>query len=248
MDFYERFYNLSNSKLVYIIEHPEEYQPKAVEAAKKIIDSRNLTHEDLDRISQEFEEERLITEQKKIAQKEHITSIVNWSNDFVKKLTPYSNKKASPDKIINFLSLILVIIIAFSAFKEISLFLSLCTYPGFEFSNLLLHIPFLFLVTSVYYFFKRQSIGWFLLTFYSVYNISFGAIGLIQFRSSILTPAIVPQTSIFTLTYSLIFWSSILITLSNKKIIERFGISSMSRFHTIAWSFIIFSTLVYLFF
>jgi hypothetical protein len=58
-DFAERFRNHSNSHLLKIVESKGEYQPEAIEAAKNVLESRQLTEQEMQTAKAEIANEQL---------------------------------------------------------------------------------------------------------------------------------------------------------------------------------------------
>ena len=57
-DFTEKFKTYSNTDLLKIIESPDDYQPLAVETAKIIFSSRQLSEEDIENAKADLESQR----------------------------------------------------------------------------------------------------------------------------------------------------------------------------------------------
>mgnify|MGYP000580745891 CR=1 FL=1 len=78
-DFEERFKNHSNSHLFKIIESKGQYQPEAIDAAKNILTSRQLTEEEIEKAKAE-----IATEQReKDALKQKRIKITNKVNESI---------------------------------------------------------------------------------------------------------------------------------------------------------------------
>ena len=86
---------LSTVELLKIIEEKENYQPDAIEAAKKILSERNYSNDELNAAQAEIN----LLLNKKIERREKLNKKINRINEFVDE--HFGLRERSPEKLLN---------------------------------------------------------------------------------------------------------------------------------------------------
>src|SRR5688572_25216364 len=104
MDFTEKFNTYSNAQLLNIIDYPNSYQTLAVETAKAIFSTRQLSEDEIDIARQELATLLQTKEEKALQKKEENDK---WKNDliaFYNKYSPFYKGRLTYERLINIVS------------------------------------------------------------------------------------------------------------------------------------------------
>ena len=229
-DFGEYYKTISNTELLIILENPDDYQPIAVEAAKKEFTNRQLSDIEITEAKQPF----LIKKLREDKQKEKIKSIEakvkNTGTTIIDTLNPIQEGVTSTEKIIRF------IVIVFSGiflYQLITGFGMIRAYvkdiPQFPFESSLFLFPFIIIPIAIIIFWKRKTMGWILLTIFLTFSVVAALWGL--FFSITWKPSgsgfdsLFPKPSPFTYIVQLIFLGGTQYVICKQKIREIFNIN-----------------------
>lgn len=159
-DFHDKYKDYSNLDLLKILRRPSEYQIAAVDAAKHILNKRNISQEDIEQVDAYFNEIDTIAKLK--------TDIINAykdkANDF---LEPILNPSADV-KPVKWLNILLVFIgldyiwTFYNSIKAFFLF-SNCSGCTFDITMVLTLVSLIYVPVVFYLLYKRKRWGWILL-------------------------------------------------------------------------------------
>lgn len=227
MDFTKTFKDYSNTDLLKIIHNPNEYQSQAVDTAKTIFASRELSEEELEVAKAEL----LIQQEDKEVKGQKINNIENKMKNIgaslLNNVNPIQTETVTAEKLIKIISIVFCGLFIFKFYKEFGMISFMFTDSGakWDFSMILYFLPFVIIPIATFLFFKRKKIGWTLLAVFLTYSAisSFELFILAINMKSSGVPAldsIFPQTSPITHILALAFWGGILWTISKINIRE----------------------------
>lgn len=167
MNFAERYKTYTNTELLRIIDNPGDYQPEAVETAKDIFASRDLSDKEIEIAGKELEAEK----QQESDRKEKIDRIKNKASSILDEANPIRSKIPPEDKIINIVSIILGILYMYQRYKEIGFISYLFSnIRDWDWDLLLYLLPLIVVPVSIILFYKRKKSGWILIAMYLTYS------------------------------------------------------------------------------
>ncbi len=172
MEFTDRYKNYSNSELLKIIDNPNNFQPLAVETAKAIFESRQLSDEDIEiakaTIAIQRQEKEAHDEKKKVLG----IKVKNIGASLVDTFYPIQTNTPTTDKIIKIVSIVFGGIFLYQLFKEIGMIKFMFTDSEDErdFSIILYFLPLLIVPIATVLFYTRKKIGWTLLAIFLTYS------------------------------------------------------------------------------
>ena len=172
MDFIRQFETYSTIQLLRIIDSPNDYQPNAVEAAKKIISSRQLSGE-------EFEIAKGVLDAEK-REKEQKDKLKNIYKSFFDAVNPTHHGTFIPQNTIRLISIVLGGLFLFQLYRELELMYAIFFVEStdWDFFMLVYFLPLIFFATVIVLFYKRKKAGWFLLAIYLIFS-AMSAIGML---------------------------------------------------------------------
>jgi hypothetical protein len=239
-DFTEKFTTYSNTDLLKIINSPDDFQPLAVETAKAIFASRQLSDMDIEIETAELHALKQEKETKDHKKKGLENKVKNITVSVLSTVNPIQAETPNSDKIIKIVSIVFGGLFLFRLYKEFGMFSFMFTDSGakWDFSMVLYFLPLLIVPTTTILFFKRKKIGWTLLAIFLSYSAvsSIGLFILTLNREPSAFPAlenIFPQTSPTTHIMTLLFFAGILGTICKKEIREIFSVDQKYMFRTI---------------
>jgi hypothetical protein len=191
--FEERYKSISNTSLLEILENPGNYQPEAIAAARAELANRALSQEEIKEAKKPLLEKKL-AEEKISARINKAKKLMHDTQDtLADTFNPVLWNKASTDKIILLIGIVLGVISIYSLVKsadEILFYLQyLAQYP---LETVLLVFPLLVLPVAVVGFLIRKPLGWILLATYlsfSIISIAWTFIHSIRWQPTGLTAA-----------------------------------------------------------
>ncbi|MDP4265796.1 MAG: hypothetical protein Q8941_24980 [Bacteroidota bacterium] len=244
-DFSEYYKTLSNAELLSILENSGDYQPAAIEAAKKEFSGRQISDKEISEAKQSLIASRL--------QKEKQTEKIRVIEDKVKKnvytifdsINPVQREAPTAEKIIRSVVIVFSLLFLFLVtqnFKVIPIYIKDISRSPFESVSILL--PFVIIPVATILFWKRKAGGWILLIFFVIYSVIDILLSFIlEFRlKSSGIPALdrfFPKPSLETYIFPFLFWVAVLYTLCKASIREAFKIDKQIMIITIVTSAII---------
>lgn len=174
MDFTERFKEYSDSELLKIIDNPDDFQPLAVETARSLFASRQLSTEDIEFARQELirlkREKEIQNEKKKVL--ENKVKALGYS--LIENFNPIGTTTPSTDKTIKTISLIFAACFFYQLFNEYEMLKFMFTDPDaiWDFSMLIYFLPLLIIPLATFMFYTHKKNGWTLMTIYLTYSLT----------------------------------------------------------------------------
>lgn len=239
-DFTEKFSTYSNTELLKIIESPDDFQPIAVETAKTIFESRQLSDKDIEIARAELDALKQEKETADLKKKEFENKVKNIAASVLSTVNPIQAETPNSDKIIKIISIVFGGLFLFQLYQEFGMISFMFTDSGanWDFSMVLYFLPLLIVPTATILFFKRKKIGWTLLAIFLSYS-AVGSIGLFILtvnREPSNFPAldnIFPQPSPTTHIMTLLFFAGTLWTICKEAIREIYSVDKKYMFRTI---------------
>lgn len=237
-DFTGKFTTYSNTDLLKIIDSPDDYQPLAVETAKNIFASRQLSDKDIESAKGEL---ALLRQEKEAKDQKNIENKAkNIGASVLSTVNPIQAETPNTDKIIKIISIVFGGLFLFQLYKEFGMISFMFTDSGakWDFSMVLYFLPVLIVPTATILFFKRKKSGWTLLAIFLSYSAvsSIGLFILTLNREPSAFPSldnIFPQTSPTTHIMTLLFFAGTLWTICKKEIREIYSVDKKYMFRTI---------------
>lgn len=239
-EFTERYKSLSNFELWEILAEAENYQPLAVETAKKEIESRNLSEEEINRVKLEIESKQLEKQKLIENRKQKEDKIKGVVFTFLDAINPIQNGIQTPEKTIRLIVIALTGIFFYRIFKQFNLlrFILTDSEGGWDMSMLEYFFPLIILPLATIYFWKRKKIGWILLSIFLTYS-AISSIGLFFMslgQQPLGNPAldvIFPIVSPIIYLFGLFVYVGTLWTISKEGIREIYQIDKKAMWRTI---------------
>jgi len=170
-EFTEKFTTYSNTDLLKIIDTPERYQPEAVQTAIVILNSRELTPEEYEKVKNELEAEK----QAEKSQNEKY-QVFNEQPSPIESapasvLIPPKNSSFSIDNGINLIAICCVLLFAFYIYNSI-IYVSYLLSPGgvhdLYVSTILYFIDFIYFPIAAFLLYKRKQLGWIFMVYFCI--------------------------------------------------------------------------------
>lgn len=231
-DFFDRYSGYSNIELLRIIEQSVNYQPKAVETARQILNTRNITDEEKAFVINELKQIR----EKEAVKKEKVDGFMRLVTGLVEPLIN-PQKKLDYSKWFYILCICMTlqyIVVVYKAVKYFAEFWSYGSYTFGAYETLeivhLVYIPFL-----IYLLLKRKKWGWILTFFNSIFiNISSIA-GLFIFFKYI----DFYNDDLVNFLFPVVYYSFMIYNLLKPEVKELFAIDSILQRKIIVYSTLI---------
>lgn len=239
-DFQEKFKERNNVDLLKILLNPEAYQPKAVDAAKIIIESRQLSEEEISAAEALIKEEKQIAADKVKSKKDMENKVKSYSLSALRSINPIEAEAPSPIRIVKIISIILGGLFLLNlSFNLRMLWLSLPESPDWNIYSVLLFLSLLLTPVAIVLFFKRSRMGWIfivgLLTYHIAISLENFIAGLImEFTSNSYLDAIFHQPSPIGDFLVLGFYIVLLWAVCKKKVRSLYSINQQKMLSTIA--------------
>ena len=180
-DFSEYYKTLPAEALLGILANPDDYQPAAIEAAKKELADRRLSADELDAATRLAAEESALKEQQKQKKKNFEVGLKSKGHALFEALNPVQQGVSGPEKIIR------IVVIVFGLLFVLNLLMSGGDYLDMlrdmgqnpEYTFLLIPVL-LFLPAGLVGFWKKRQTGWVLLAVFLTTSFVSALLGLIQ--------------------------------------------------------------------
>src|SRR5690606_20251452 len=178
-EFTELYQKLSNSELLKIISESEKYNPIAVETAKTEIASRQLTEQELNQakskiVEKENAKKRVIEKRKEFEKK-----IGKNASTLFDTINPIQNGIQTPEKNIRLTILLFGGLAIYRLYQQLGMFQIIYheEISDWDFSIIDYFFPKTILTIAVILYWKRNLIGWILLSIFLTYS-AFNAVVL----------------------------------------------------------------------
>jgi hypothetical protein len=166
MDFTEKFKTYTNTELLRIIDNPNDYQPKAVETAKILLSSRELTEAEIKIARDELEGQGKSTKEQRKGDVEE--EYKNTVKSILNNVNPIPEKVPTAKKSIKIISILFGGLFILQHYHEFGM-LSFRFTPSSPEQSLYLLLNYLLLgpvAAGIILFYMRKKIGWLLFTMY----------------------------------------------------------------------------------
>ena len=241
-EFTERYKQLSDKDLLAILADASSYQPIAVETAKKELETRNLSENQIALLGTEVAREK---QQKVNAKQKQSEETEKLKNDFFalfKNVNPFAPQLELHEKQIRFMCWFFAVIsiyTLYSSFHSIIFLVKAYLDGTFDAFSVLYLVDIIVLLLGTILFWKRKTVGWIFIVFYCT-------IGVSTFISSIiyeivnpipeyiiLNENLVPQNNIGNYLLYLIFFVSNMYVLLKANVKKVFQINNTIAYITI---------------
>jgi hypothetical protein len=178
-NFSNYYKTLSDTELLDILEHQGNYQPLAIEAAKKEFENRQLSEEEISKAREPLIQIQLEKEQRNKKVKTIETKVKSAGNTLIDTLNPIQTGAPTTDKLIRLISIVFFAFFLFKLITGFNMFSAMAKdIARFDRSSFLYFLPFLILPIASITFWTRKTFGWMLLSFYLIYS-AIGAIWIL---------------------------------------------------------------------
>lgn len=167
-NFFENFQSYSNIELLKIVKRPNEYQPDAVAAAKKILTTRNVSEEELDTVTAYF----IQVDSQTSKTNETIQSLKDQTNELLEPILQPS-EHVNPTKWLNIIILVVTLQYISEYIKVLSELRFLLTSSDYhwDISSSLVIILLVYIQFVIYLLWKRKRWGWILLFSTNIFSV-----------------------------------------------------------------------------
>ncbi|HLK30099.1 MAG TPA: hypothetical protein VKT28_16075 [Puia sp.] len=202
-DFSEFYKTISNSELLEILNNSDSYQPIALEAAKRELENRRLTDDDISEAKKVILDNEKRKEERSLARKQ-IEQKIKLSGDiFIDTINPIQSSPSSVEKKIRIVTIVFSIIFFVALIKNFKYLVDyLNDFNRYPILTTWTIFPFVILPVALITFWKRKTIGWVLFVIYLTFSLVETAIQLVQlislknkfsgFEKLFPTPAVTP--------------------------------------------------------
>lgn len=172
-EYQERYRTVDNEKLFKIIEEAEKYHPAAVEAAQLELSKRKISEEEIQSIKTKYSKNKSKIEERQKQIKIVENKAKTFGTEFIETISPIQKEPQTAKRKINLIVIIFGLLAIFQLFKEFGMFQFMLTsdHAEWSFSMILYFLPVILLPIGVFLFWKRNKIGWILMSVFFVYNI-----------------------------------------------------------------------------
>jgi len=208
-DFRKYYTTVSNVELIEVLSNENDYQQEAVIAAKKELDSRQLSQDDLNDAKNLLVEKRLHQKRKVERAISIKRKIKKAGSEVIDSINPIQPERPTVEKTIRIIAIFYGIIFVYILlFKFRDIYLGFRDIMGGHFYVVSYVLFFCLLPVAVYLFFKKRKTGWTLLTgliCYLVVGVAITFIDFFTYRSSGIFSELFPRPSIISAIIQLIF-------------------------------------------
>ena len=238
---------ISNAELLNILNNPRDYQPLALEAAKKEFSERQLSEADVKEAAEMLNEKRL----QKHRQKEKIKSIENrikaGGETLIDTLNPIQSGIPTIEKRIRWITIVMAVFFLYNFIQDFKTHVFYAKgIMRFPIESIIYLVLLLLLPVAVFTFWKRFKIGWILLVMYLGFSLIDVLLQTIAWSPDVsFLQNFFPQRSISTLIIQLIFLGGFIYVLCKQNIRNEFSINENKMIGTILVSGILYFFVIY---
>ena len=165
--FASQYKNYSEKELLDIINSEEDYQPEAIKAANAELASRGFNAEELEQLNSEWLASHLLKLEKQGNTFEK--RLKSTANEVAKRANPLNKTGINREIALIIYSSAALLILRFIG--EFDYLFLIVEYLFFDAGTLLTYMPFVFVPVGLYYFNKRDRLGWTILNCWYVHVI-----------------------------------------------------------------------------
>lgn len=205
MNFTEIYQTYSNSQLLQIIDNAVDYQPEAVDAAKRVIHDRQLTAEDMDAAKKELAAGKQAEIEKARKQKEKEEQFKATGRSILENINPVKDTYPRADKVINVVTVVFGAIYLIWFIGQIRFIKYLfMDSSGFGWDMLAYLLQLIYMPITLVLFYKRKKSGWILFLLYLVASSATQLVAL--YRSIHWKPSGMPvMDALFTMNHPVVY-------------------------------------------
>jgi hypothetical protein len=175
-NFSDYYKTISNTELLEILDHRENYQLLAVEAAKIEFEQRQLSEDEIMQARQTLISKHSGEEQQKERIKTIEKKIKASASIFVDTLNPIQSETPDTNKLIRIIAIVFLGLFCFQIINDFNMFsLMIKNIKDFDSSSFIYFLPFVVIPLAAITFLMKKTIGWMLLVFFIIYS----AIGIL---------------------------------------------------------------------
>lgn len=241
-DFFERYNNLNNLELLKIIANQSDYQSAAIETAKRILVSRQVSDDEIkdakEEISRQNQEKYLQTEKKKTIE----NKVKNFGATVVETINPIQTSVQSSNKTILIISIVLALIFLIDIYQNYPLIFYILTdsEASWEPSMFLYYSPIILLPIGIVFFWLRKQFGWWVLSIYFLNILIYVITGMITYTymssSNDFFSSWMPQNTFSAYAWPLIFNGGLFWVICKENIRSVYNIDKKKMFTAIGIS------------
>lgn len=173
-EFQKRYKSFENHKLLKIIEEAEKYQPIAVEAAQLELSRREISDEEIQRVKDKVEGKKAVTEQRQ----NQVKKVKAKGTELFDIIKPIQENPPTIDRKINLIVIVFGLMALYRIYQQFDMIQLILTsnLAEWEISLVLFFLPMILLPIGVFHFWKRNKVGWILMSIFFVYNFVNGVV------------------------------------------------------------------------
>lgn len=236
-DFTERYKEYSNLVLLKIIDNPEGYQPSAVVAAQEVLDSRQLSNEEMETAKTElaaFNRQKETQDQKK---KELENKVKDIGASVFSAVNPIQTDRPSTDRLIKIVCIVFGAIFLIQLYKDWPLISFMFTDGDAKWDlSMVLYFSTLIIVpVATFLFLKRKKLGWTLFAILLTYS-TISTLGIFIMILKLQPSGIgaldklFPPMSPMTHFVVFVFFAAMLLTICKKEIRDAYAVGKKHMF------------------
>jgi hypothetical protein len=227
-----QFKSYSDIELFEILSSKDQYQPQAVEAAWQELNLRDLSTEAWAQLEKHYrdKQERITQKQSNSPQLVLSKKAANWGE----RLNPFT--RSGVDKDIAMIMLSISFFMVFSLVIGYSTLVQTLINFSFRTDDILQLFPFILIPPALYFFYKRDVLGWIILSVWTIYNI-ISLFPIIPWAFGVRKFYFLYQPAdVATLLLGLIIFSSMLVALNRVPVREALKVTRRTQYATILFS------------
>ena len=238
-DFSKYYRTISNTELLSILENSSDYQPSAVEAAKKEFSDRRLSETEIKEAREALLAIQLQTKKQREKVKVIEDKVKNAGHTLIETLNPIQPGIPSTEKTIRLIAIVFGGLFLYEIISDFQMHLAfLKDIPRFPLESILYLLPLIFLPIAIFTFWKRKSIGWILLVIFLTFSCAIALGSLVDsltWKSSgnEFLDTLFPRTSPTTYIIRLVFLIGTIYVLCKQNIRKEFSIHTQKMAATI---------------
>ena len=164
MNLEEKYKEYTNKQLIEVIIKADDYQPQAVEVAKKILYQRDISNQEKDELIQTIESEKHSEEKLKVKQLEVEKKRIQTLKKTFNKINPFDKTEPISFKLINIILLVFGYVFLEQFYYSFTFLIFILEQPiSFDITFLTTLFEVFYLPLTIYFYFKRKKIGWMML-------------------------------------------------------------------------------------
>ena len=257
MNFEEKYKKYTNKRLIEVIIKADDYQPQAVEVAKKILSDRDISIEEKNKLFKAVETEKDSEEKLEKKQLDVEKKRIQTLKNILNKINPFDKSEPIPFKLVNIILLVFGYVFLEQFYYSFTFLIILLESPiSFDITFFITLFEVFYLPLTIYLYFKRKKIGWMMLvtwiftftmsfTILIIINLSIPEVSEMEDSFFELFDFLVYRPNYSRLFLFLSFYLAALIVLLQKGVRQIFSVSKLNMLLAIVFGVIV-SVSIYL--